>query len=147
MLFRSLRAPEVFQALIIKNTSGTSADVTGANALKVDGSAVTQPVSITDVATATNQDEQTTLLTTLNALVEANNALVQMMSQLIGAMNSGAPALRIIPIASVSTAVTGSVTATVSSLTNFGTGIPAKEMADDINNMTVDLCNINNITF
>lgn len=140
------------EALIIKNTSGTSADVTGANALKVDGSAVTQPVSITDVATATNQDEQTTLLTTLNALVEANNALVQMMSQLIGAMNSGAPALRIIPIASVSTAVTGSVTATVastvvSSLTNFGTGIPAKEMADDINNMTVDLCNINNITF
>ncbi len=135
------------EALIIKNTSGTSADVTGANALKVDGSAVTQPVSITDVATATNQDEQTTLLTTLNALVESNNALVQMMSQLIGAMNSGAPALRIIPIASVSTAVTGSVTATVSSLTNFGTGIPAKEMADDINNMTVDLCNINNITF
>lgn len=135
------------EALIIKNTSGTSADVTGANALKVDGSAVTQPVSITDVATATNQDEQTTLLTTLNALVEANNALVQMMSQLIGAMNSGAPALRIIPIASVSTAVTGSVTATVSSLTNFGTGIPAKEMANDINNMTVDLCNINNITF
>ena len=135
------------EALIIKNTSGTSADVTGANALKVDGSAVTQPVSITDVSTATNQDEQTTLLTTLNALVEANNALVQMMSQLIGAMNSGAPALRIIPIASVSTAVTGSVTATVSSLTNFGTGIPAKEMADDINNMTVDLCNINNITF
>ena len=135
------------EALIIKNTSGTSADVTGANALKVDGSAVTQPVSITDVATATNQDEQTTLLTTLNALVEANNALVQMMSQLIGAMNSGAPALRIIPIASVSTAVTGSVTATVSSLTNFGRGIPAKEMADDINNMTVDLCNINNITF
>ena len=135
------------EALIIKNTSGTSADVTGATALKVDGSAVTQPVSITDVATATNQDEQTTLLTTLNALVEANNALVQMMSQLIGAMNSGAPALRIIPIASVSTAVTGSVTATVSSLTNFGTGIPAKEMADDINNMTVDLCNINNITF
>ena len=95
----------------------------------------------------TKKDEQTTLLTTLNALVEANNALVQMMSQLIGAMNSGAPALRIIPIASVSTAVTGSVTATVSSLTNFGTGIPAKEMADDINNMTVDLCNINNITF
>ena len=135
------------EALIIKNTSGTSAEVTVANALKVDGSAVTQPVSITGVSTATKQDEQTTLLTTLNALVEANNALVQMMSQLIGAMNSGAPALRIIPIASVSTAVTGSVTATVSSLTNFGTGIPAKEMADDINNMTVDLCNINNITF
>lgn len=110
------------------------------------------PVSVSGGATSTKQDEQTALLTTLNALVEANNALVQMMSQLIGAMNAGAPALRIIPIASVSTAVTGSVTATVastvvSSLTNFGTGIPAKEMADDMNNMTVQLTNINNITF
>ncbi len=104
------------------------------------------PVSVSGVATATEQDEQTALLTTLNSLLETNNALVQMMSQLIGAMNSGAPALRVTPIASVSTAVTGSVTAVVSSLTNFGTGIPAKEMADDINNMTVQ-SNINNITF
>ena len=146
------------EALVIKNTSNIPAEVTVANALKVDGSAVTQPISGTVnvdtslLATADKQDSQTELLTTLNSLLETNNALVQMMSQLIGAMNSGQPALRTIPIASVSTAVTGSVTATVastvvSSLTNFGTGIPAKEMADDINNMTVQLSNINNITF
>lgn len=181
------------EALIIKNTSGTPVEVI-ANALKVDGSAViqpisgtvtvdtsllatalkqdsllaelqlkadlneTQPVSLVSVplptgaSTATKQDEQTALLNTLNSLLETNNALVQMMSQLIGAMNAGAPALRIIPIASVSTAVTGSVTATVastvvSSLTNFGTGIPAKEMANDMNNIAVQLSNINNITF
>ena len=47
------------------------------------------------------------------------------------------------------TVVSGSVTATVastvvSSLTNFGTGIPAKEMADDINNLVVTMANINN---
>jgi hypothetical protein len=34
------------ESIIIKDTGGTEADVTAANALKVDGSAVTQPVSI-----------------------------------------------------------------------------------------------------
>jgi len=102
----------------------------------------------TGAATATKQDEQTALLTTLNSLIETNNYLVQFLSQLTGAMNSGAPALRTTPIASVSTAVTGTLTAvtTVGTITNFGTAIPAKEMADDINNFTVTLANINNVT-
>lgn len=100
----------------------------------------------TGAATAAKQDSQTALLTTLNSLIETNNYLVQFLSQLTGAMNSGQPALRTIPIASVSTAVTGSVTATVSSVTNFGTGIPAKEMADDMNNLVVTMSNINNVT-
>jgi len=108
-------------------------------------------VTITGGATSAKQDEQTTLLTAINNLIETNNYLIQFLSQLTGAMNAGTPALRTIPIASVSTAVTGSVTATVastvvSSLTNFGTGIPASEMAHDMNNMTVQLANINNIT-
>jgi hypothetical protein len=59
--------------------------------------------------------------------------------------------LRTIPIASVSTAVTGSLTSagtvsTVGTITNFGTGIPASEMAHDINNFTAILANINNVT-
>ena len=102
-------------------------------------------------ATSIKQDEQTALITTLNSLIETNNYLVQFLTQLTGAMNSGQPALRTIPIASVSTAVTGSVTATVastvvSSVTNFGTGIPATEMAHDINNYTAIVANINNVT-
>jgi hypothetical protein len=97
-------------------------------------------------ATAANQSEEISLIETLNSLIETNNYLVQFLTQLTGAMNSGQPALRTIPIASVSTAVTGSVTATVSSVTNFGTGVPAKEMADDMNNLVVTMSNINNVT-
>lgn len=100
------------EALIIKNTEGTSAEVNSNNELLVSASDLQQ--------------------------------IGQLLTQLVSAMNAGAPALRTIPIASVSTAVTGSVT--VSSLTNFGTGIPASEMAHDMNNMTVQLANINNIT-
>lgn len=102
----------------------------------------------TGAATAAKQDSQTALLTTLNSLIETNNYLVQFLSQLTGAMNAGAPALRTIPIASVSTAVTGTLTAvtTVGTITNFGTSIPAKEMADDMNNLIVTMANINNVT-
>lgn len=117
-----------------------------ANPVPISGT-VTVDTSL--LSTSAKQTEQTALLTTLNSLIETNNYLVQFLSQLTGAMNSGAPALRTIPIASVSTAVTGSLTSagtvsTVGTITNFGTGIPAKEMADDINNFTVTLANINN---
>lgn len=85
-------------------------------------------------ATEVNQE---TLISLIQTLQETNHRL----SFLAGMANGGAPALRTIPIASVSTAVTGTVTATV---TNFGTGIPASEMAHDMNNMTAVLANINN---
>lgn len=116
-----------------------------ANPVPISGT-VTVDTSL--LSTSAKQTEQTALLTTLNSLIETNNYLVQFLSQLTGAMNAGAPALRTIPIASVSTAVTGSLTAvtTVGTITNFGTAIPAKEMADDINNFTVTLANINNVT-
>ena len=103
------------------------------------------------LATEDKQDDvitnQETLISLIQTLQETNHRL----SFLAGMANGGAPALRTIPIASVSTAVTGSVTATVastvvSSLTNFGTGIPASEMAHDMNNMTAVLSNINNAT-
>lgn len=45
------------ESVIIRDTGGTEADVTAANALKVDGSAVTQPVSI--VSGTVNTDIQT----------------------------------------------------------------------------------------
>lgn len=86
--------------------------------------------------------------TTLNDLIGTLQELSARLAVLASMANAGAPALRTIPIASVSTAVTGSVTATVAStsITNFGTGIPAKEMADDINNYTAIVANINNVT-
>lgn len=90
-------------------------------------------------ATEVNQE-------TLISLIQTLQELVQRLAPLASAMNAGAPAIRTTPIASVSTAVTGTVTATVAStsITNFGTGIPASEMAHDMNNMTAVLANINN---
>ncbi len=99
----------------------------------------------TGAATATKQDEQTAQLATLNSLIETLRSLVAVLSPLGGAMNSGAPGLRVTPNAAT-LPISGSVTAVVSSLTNFGTGIPASKMAHDINNFTVTLANINNVT-
>lgn len=104
----------------------------------------TQPVSMatlpTDAATATNQQLMTELIETLN---ELNSRLMV----LAGMANSGQPALRTIPIASVSTAVTGTLTGvtTLTTLTNFGTGYPATEVSHDINNYTAIVANINNV--
>lgn len=94
-----------------------------------------------DVQPANNATQET-----LNELIETLNELNARLTTLAGMANAGQPALRVIPIASVSTAVTGSVTATVAStsITNFGTGTPAKEVADDMNNLMVTLANINN---
>jgi len=99
-------------------------------------------------ATSAKQDSQITLETTLNSLVETLQTLAQRLEVIASMANAGAPALRTIPIGSVSTAVTGSVTATVAStsITNFGTGVPAKEVADDMNNLLVTLANTNNAT-
>lgn len=90
-------------------------------------------------ATSVNQD---TLISLIGTLQELNARLMV----IAGMANAGAPALRVIPIGSVSTAVTGAVTVASTSITNFGTGTPAKEVADDINNQMVTLCNINNVT-
>ena len=86
------------------------------------------------------------LQTTLAELVETLNELAARLNVLAGMANSGQPALRTIPVGN--TAVTGTVTAvtTVGTITNFGTAIPAKEMADDINNFTATIANINNVT-
>lgn len=102
----------------------------------------------TGAATATKQDEQTAQLATLNSLIETLRSLVAVLSPLGGAMNSGAPGLRVTPNAAT-LPISGSVTATVastvvSSLTNFGTSIPASEMADDMNNLVATMANINN---
>ncbi len=127
------------------NNGGVITAVSGVNPLPVTASLPS------GAATAAKQDAQTALLTTLNSLIETNNTLINLLSPLAAAMNSGAPALRVAPISSQSTAVTGTLTGvttvtTVSTLTNFGTGIPAKEMADDMNNLVATMANINNVT-
>lgn len=97
----------------------------------------------TGAATATKQDEQTAQLATLNSLIETLRSLVAVLSPLGGAMNSGAPGLRVTPNAAT-LPISGSVTAVVSSLTNFGTSIPASEMAHDMNHLVATMANINN---
>lgn len=85
--------------------------------------------------------------TTLNDLIGTLQELIQRLAPLASAMNSGAPGLRVTPNAAT-LPVSGTVTATVAStsITNFGTGIPASQMAHDINNYTAIVANINNVT-
>jgi hypothetical protein len=90
------------------------------------------------------------LQTTLNSLTETLQELTARLEVLAGMANAGQPALRVIPIASVSTAVTGSVTATVastvvSSMTNIGT-VPATTVAWSQGNLLATQANINNAT-
>lgn len=125
--------------LILQAPPGTLATETKQDDLITAIENITIPAP-TGGATEVNQE-------TLNSLVETLQELVQRLAPLASAMNAGAPALRTTPIASVSTAVTGTVAVSaVTNLTNFGTGTPAKEVADDINNQMVTLCNINNVT-
>jgi U3 small nucleolar ribonucleoprotein component len=104
---------------------------------------------ITGQTTQTSTQATSELQTTLNNLTETLQELVARLEVLASMANSGPPAIRTIPIASVSTAVTGTVAvstaATVTNLTNFGTSIPASEMAHDVNNSTAILANINNV--
>lgn len=82
---------------------------------------------------------------TLNSLVETLQELNTRLTVLASMSNAGAPALRTIPIASVSTAVTGTVTATVAnaSILSIGSGGIG---TNAINNTLVQLANINNAT-
>lgn len=83
------------------------------------------------------------LQTTLNSLTGTLQELTARLEVLAGMANAGQPALRVIPIASVSTAVTGSVT--VSSMTNMGT-VPATTVAWANQNLLATQANINNAT-
>lgn len=101
-------------------------------------------------ATNTKLDTQIVNQETLISLIGTLQELSQRLAPLASAMNSGAPGLRVTPNAAT-LPVSGTVTATVastvvSSLTNFGTGIPASEMAHDMNNIAAVLSNINNAT-
>ena len=82
---------------------------------------------------------------TLNNLVVTLNELNTRLTVLAGMANSGAPALRTIPIASVSTAVTGTVTATVTNATVASIGSGAT-VSNAMNNTLATLANINNAT-
>ena len=94
------------------------------------------------------QPSNAELQTTLNSLTETLQFLAVRLEVLASMANAGAPALRTIPIASVSTAVTGSVTATVastvvSSMTTIGT-VPATTVAWANQNLLATQANINN---
>jgi len=129
-------------AVIIEDAGGEQVTVTDG---KLD---VNASIDATGLATGQNQESQIALATTLGILVETLNELNARLMVLASMANSGAPSLRVTPIASVSTAVTGTLTAvtTVGTITNFGTSIPASEMAHDINNTTAVLANINNVS-
>lgn len=129
-------------AVIIEDAGGEQVTVTDG---KLD---VNASIDATGLATGQNQESQIALATTLETLVETLNELNARLMVIASMANGGAPALRTIPIASVSTAVTGTLTAvtTVGTMTNFGTGMPATEVAHDMNNMTAILANINNVS-
>lgn len=84
-------------------------------------------------------------ITDLGELVETLNELNTRLTVLAGMVNAGAPALRTIPIASVSTAVTGTVTATVANASVLSIGSGAT-VSNAMNNTLVQLANINNVT-
>lgn len=98
-------------------------------------------------ATEEKQDDVIVNQETLISLIGTLQELSQRLAPLASAMNSGAPGLRVTPNAAT-LPVSGTVTATVAStsITNFGTGIPASEMAHDMNNIAAVLSNINNAT-
>jgi hypothetical protein len=89
---------------------------------------------------------------TLNSLIETLQELTQRLMPLAGAM-SNAVALRVAPISSVSTAVTGSVTATGGGYITSAQSIAEKAVAGvsypekiAITNSTAIQSNINNVT-
>lgn len=84
-------------------------------------------------------------ITDLGELVETLNELNTRLTVLAGMVNSGQPALRTIPIASVSTAVTGTVTATVANASVLSIGSGAT-VSNAMNNTLTTLANINNVT-
>lgn len=107
-----------------------------------------------DAVQPANEANQNTIILnqeTLDSLVETLNELNARLTVLAGMANSGIPALRTIPVASVSTAVTGTVTATVANatvtsvgtLTNMGV-VPATLVGNAENNILAELANIKN---
>lgn len=89
-------------------------------------------------ATEANQEVLLSLTETLREL----SARLQILASMA---NAGAPALRVTPISSVSTAVTGTVAvSTLTTLTNFGTGVPANTVAWSQQNLLATMANVNN---
>lgn len=132
-------------AVEIKNgTDDTRAEVTASNALKVDGSAVTQPISATSLplptggATSTKQDTQITNQTVLQSLIETLQELSQRLAPLAGAMSLGNSQLRVTQTAVPSTAVTGPQTSA-----QFIAAFLTSKIA--LENTSAVLSNINNV--
>jgi uncharacterized coiled-coil protein SlyX len=97
---------EIGAVEIKDGTSDTRATV-GANGLYVD---VRSSVAPTGSATSAKQDSQISLQTQLETLADTLQELIQRLSPLAGAIASGTASIRITPLTSVSTAVTGPLT-------------------------------------
>jgi len=104
---------------------------------------LTPPSAITGFATSAKQDSQVVLETTLNSLIETLQELTSRLAPLASAMNAGNPSLRVTPIASVSTAVTGPITSANSIAEKSLSGIGyTMRLAQE--NLTAIQSNINN---
>ncbi len=103
-------------------------------------------------ATDAKQDSQIAFQTTLESLTETLQELSQRLLPLASMANNAATALRVIPIASVSTAVTGSVTATGGGYITSTQSIAEKNIGGVMytfrtanENLTATLANISNV--
>ena len=123
------------------NTSLSSIDgkITAVNTGAV---VVSSSVLPTGAATSAKQDSQITLQTQLESLVETLQELVQRLAPLAGAMSNPA-ALRVAPVSSVSTAVTGPITSAQSIAEKAVAGVLYPEKVA-ITNLTAIQSNINN---
>ena len=88
------------------------------------------------------------------ATEDSEYAIQELLSRLVSlaaTKQSGLEALRVIlvnaagAISTLTTVTTVTAVTTVGTITNFGTGIPAKEHADDMNNLLVTMANISNV--
>lgn len=125
-------------AVIIEDAGGEQVTVTDG---KLD---VNASIDATGLATSQNQESQIALATTLGTLVETLQELTSRLTAIASTVANTAQ-LRVVQSSVPSTAVTGTLTA-VTTVTNFGTGMPATEVAHDMSNMTAVLANINNVS-
>jgi len=138
-------------AVEIKNSTDDTRAKVGANGLEVEVKAmpsvtISNPTTNpeTGLAKSTKQDDQIVLETTLNSLVDTLQELVQRLSPLAGAMASNA-ALRIVPLSSVSTAVTGPQTSAQFIATYNAAGVNYTTRVALENNTAIQ-SNVNNCT-
>lgn len=122
------------ESLIIRDSGGTEADVTVANALKVDGSAVTQPISVSALplpagaATAANQVTEIASLASIDAGIPAGlgqTTMAASMPVVIASDQSTVPISGTVTVDTSLLATAAKQDAQTALLTTIDAGIPA----------------------